>query len=434
MKQVLLIDDDKLFHESFRATIETEEIACFFAINSSDARKILEDESIQLIFLDLDLGKEYGLDVIEKLSAFSVPICILSGTASIHTTVKALKLGAVDVFEKPISKSEIQELIENYSLLSLPKKDEFLWKSKAMQEIESMVLSISTSNAKILLRGESGTGKEVLARRIHQESNRRENAFIAVNCGAIPENLIENELFGSRKGAFTGSDKDHKGLIRSADKGTLFLDEIAEIPLPLQVKLLRFIQEGEIHPIGSDHSETVDVRIIAATHRNLEKMLEEQLFREDLYFRINVFTIDIPALRDRMDDFELLLDSLIEKFMLEYKNKLMFSKEAIDCLKQYEWKGNIRELSNLVERLMLTVFHPVKVSDLPKNFQISTDRAEPPKPETSRSLKEARENFERKYILSAMDDSSSLKELSERLQIERTTLYKKLRYLGIKSD
>ncbi len=428
MIHILLIDDDKLFHESFRSTLETNELRCSFAANSKLAFEQLEKNAFQLIFLDLDLGKEYGLDLIEAIKEFNTPICILSGTASIHTTVQALKLGAMDVLEKPISKVDIERLIKKYALHSKPEALPVKWLSPRMIECDGQIRQIAPTAAKILLRGETGVGKEVLARQIHALSDRKNGEFVAVNCGAIPENLIENELFGSVKGAFTGSDKDYVGSIRSAKGGTLFLDEIAELPLAVQAKLLRFLQESEVKPVGSDKTEVVDVRVIAATHRNLEEMVAGGEFREDLYFRINVFTIDIPPLRERQEDLAILIDDIIEKQKISYKNNLSFQPETIEHLKGYDWAGNIRELSNLIERLMLTVFHPVKISDLPQNFR----QFEALEVETKfQTLKAAREDFERRFILDALKDAKSLKEVSERLQIERTTLYKKMKALGI---
>lgn len=428
MTHILLIDDDKLFHESFRATLESETLRCSFAASKTEALATLAKGDFGLIFLDLDLGDEYGLDLIDDLKTYNIPICILSGTASIHTTVQALKLGAMDVVEKPISKVDIERLIAKYALAAAPEAAPPKWRSERMVECEQQIRQIAPTMAKILLRGETGVGKEVLARQIHALSDRKEKPFVAVNCGAIPENLIENELFGSVKGAFTGSEKDHTGSIRSAEKGTLFLDEIAELPLAVQAKLLRFLQEGEVKPIGSDKTEHADVRVVAATHRDLEAMVSAGEFREDLYFRINVFTVDIPPLRERQDDLVILVEDIVESQKLTYKNNLVFQPETIEHLKTYGWAGNIRELSNLIERLMLTVFHPVKISDLPQNFR----QFEPKEVEAKfQTLREAREDFERRFILDALKDAKSLKEVSERLQIERTTLYKKMKALGI---
>jgi DNA-binding NtrC family response regulator len=368
MKNILLIDDDKLFHESFNQTVSSDKISCFFAINQKQAIKQIEKTDIHMIFLDLDLGNEYGLDILENILSYEIPVCILSGTATIRTTIEALKKGAVDLVEKPISKTHILKLIDKYSEISEKLIKEFSWKSKKMQEIEENIAYLANTPAKILLRGETGVGKEVIARQIHDFSSRKNKNFVAVNCGAIPENLIEHELFGSKKGAFTGAHKDHIGLIKEADGGTIFLDEIADLPLNMQVKILRFLQESEIRALGSSKDEKVDVRIIAATHKNLEEMVKNGSFREDLYFRLNVFMIDIPPLRNRIDDLEILIKKIVEKFKFQYKNNLEFLPETIDVLKKHSWSGNIRELSNIIERLMLLVHGPVEPSDLPSNF------------------------------------------------------------------
>lgn len=428
INHVLLIDDDKQFHASFKSVIESDEVKCFFAANSKQAIEILSKNDINLIFLDLDLGDEKGIDILPELTVFNTPICILSGTATVNITVKALKLGAMDVAEKPLTRDKILDYIKSYSKKIETTEYSSKWKSAKMKDCDHVIHQIAASSAKILLRGETGCGKEVIARKIHELSDRKNGPFVAVNCGAIPEHLIENELFGSEKGAFTGSDKQHLGMIREAENGTLFLDEIAELPLMMQVKILRFLQEDEIRPIGSDKTIKVNVRIIAATHKNLEEMVKDKSFREDLYFRLNVFTIDIPALRERVEDIDILLNDIIEHFKFKYRNDLQFTSEALDALKSYAWPGNIRELSNLIERLMLICFKPVSVMDLPKNLQsleVKSDQFD------KQTLKEARDAFEKEYILSVIDECSSLKEVSERLQVERTTLYKKMKSLDI---
>lgn len=428
MKTILLIDDDKLFHESFRATIESDTIQCLFAVNQKEATEQVKIGKPNFIFLDLDLGNEYGLDILQTLKAFEVPICILSGTATIRTTIEALKFGAVDLIEKPISKQGILDKIDKYSNNSAPKEFTSEWKSEKMIECENLVHYMANTPAKILLRGETGVGKEVIAKQVHSLSSRKDHPFIAVNCGAIPENLIEHELFGSLKGSFTGSVSDHKGLIKEAENGTLFLDEIADLPLNMQVKLLRFLQESEIRSVGSSKTEKVDVRIIAATHKNIEEMVKLGQFREDLYFRLNVFMIDIPALRDRKEDLPILIEKIVEQFKFQYKNDLEFRPETIQVLQHYNWKGNVRELVNLIERLMLLCQKPVSIQDLPQNFQSEVNQAII---SDGKTLKDARANFERDFIESALKKEKSLKEVSERLGVERTTLYKKMRSLGL---
>jgi len=427
MKHILLIDDDKLFHESFRQTIESDAITCFFATNMAESISQLDKTNIHLIFLDLDLGDEYGLDILKEIRSYQVPVCILSGTATIRTTIEALKIGAVDLCEKPISKTHILERIEEYSERTIHTSFKPSWKSAKMIECENMVHYLAQTPAKILLRGETGVGKEVIAKQIHQQSERKNAPFVAINCGAIPENLIEHELFGSVKGSFTGSVADHLGVIREAEGGTLFLDEIADLPLHMQVKLLRFLQEGEVRPVGSAKAVSVDVRIIAATHKHLEEMVRQGTFREDLYFRLNVFTVDIPPLRERKEDLPILIQSIVNTFKFQYKNDLEFLPETIECLQQHDWRGNVRELVNLIERLMLLCNRPVSLADLPKNFQKEVNTYN----EESNTLKGAREKFEREFIEMALKQEKSLKEVAERLGVERTTLYKKMRSLGL---
>jgi two-component system, NtrC family, nitrogen regulation response regulator NtrX len=429
MKKILLIDDDKLFHQSFNATFASTALNCFFAENSKKAIELLDKESFHLIFLDLDLGKENGLDVIELIREYERPICILSGTATIQTSIEAMKKGAVDLIEKPLRKDQILKLIEKHSIKTSHEISPIRWKSKKMILCETELQYLAKSPAKILLRGETGVGKEVLARKIHHLAFPENDRFVAVNCAAIPRELIEHELFGSVKGAFTGADKDHDGLICEAENGTLFLDEIAELPLDMQSKLLRFLQEGEIRPLGSNKTKIVTTRVIAATHVDLEQAVKEKLFREDLYFRLNVVMIDIPPLRDRREDLELLIEDLVEKFKIIYHNEPKFSIDVIEQLKEYPWPGNVRELSNLIERLCLTTKGLVELEQLPEKYRINMSSSKVL--QNPNTLKEARENFEKEFIEQCMSESSNLKELSERLGLERTTLYKKMRSLGL---
>ena len=429
MKKILLIDDDKMFHQSFDSAISSSELHCLFAENSQNAIKLLEEKSFDLIFLDLDLGNENGLDIIKSINSFETPICILSGTATIRTSIEAMKKGAVDLIEKPIRRDQILKLIEKHSVKSTREIHSIRWKSKKMILCETEIQYLANSPAKILLRGETGVGKEVIARKIHHLAFSEERNFVAVNCAAIPRELIEHELFGSVKGAFTGADKDNEGLISEAENGTLFLDEIAELPLDMQSKLLRFLQEGEVRPIGSNKTKKVITRVIAATHVDLEEAVREKRFREDLYFRLNVVMIDIPPLRERLEDIEILIDDLIEKFKIIYHNEPKFTDEFITQLKKYSWPGNIRELSNLIERLCLTSKGTVGIEQLPEKYR--NLEGEKNLDSSINTLKEARENFEKEYILNCMDEVNTLKELTERLGLERTTLYKKMRSLGL---
>lgn len=429
MKKILLIDDDKLFHESFRVSLESDELRCRFAANSKEAVILLNNEPFNLIFLDLDLGNENGLEIIEKIKSYEIPICILSGTATIKTTIEAMKKGAVDLLEKPLRKDQILELIDKYGQKTVSEKPKIKWKSEKMISCETELQYLAASPVKILLRGETGVGKEVIARKIHSIAFNKEAPFVAVNCGAIPKELMEHELFGSVKGAFTGADKDYKGLIAEAESGTLFLDEIAELPLDMQVKLLRFLQEGEVKALGSNKTKIIKTRVIAASHVDLEKAVEEGQFREDLYFRLNVVTIDIPPLRERLDDLEILIDDLISKYKIIYHNEPKVSPEIIVQLKKYNWPGNIRELSNFIERICLTVTGIVTLEQLPEKYRKVS--GEDYQTVSDLTLKDAREIFEKDYIVKCMAEVKSLKDLSERLGLERTSLYKKMRSLGL---
>jgi len=327
--------------------------------------------------------------------------------------------------------------------------------SRAVQQVRKMIQQVAESDANVLILGESGTGKEVVARNLHYYSSRREYPFVPVNCGAIPGDLLESELFGHEKGAFTGAISARQGRFELAEKGTLFLDEIGDMSLPMQVKLLRVLQERTFERVGSNKSIDADVRIIAATHRNLEEGIAAGRFREDLYYRLNVFPIEMPPLRDRVEDIPLLVNELIRRIEHEKRGSVRLTRGAIVALCQYNWPGNVRELANLIERLaILYPFGVVDVSDLPEKFQIEVDGnveqppiseeflsippvhydldTEPRLPRDGLDLKEHLSNLEVGFIKQALDDANGVvARAAKRLGMRRTTLVEKLRKYGL---
>ncbi|MGB5298457.1 MAG: sigma-54 dependent transcriptional regulator, partial [Thiogranum sp.] len=327
--------------------------------------------------------------------------------------------------------------------------------SRAVQSVRKMIQQVANSDANVLILGESGTGKEVVARNLHYYSNRRDKAFVPVNCGAIPADLLESELFGHEKGAFTGAISSRQGRFELAEKGTLFLDEIGDMSLNMQVKLLRVLQERTFERVGSNKSIEADVRIIAATHRNLEESIREGTFREDLFYRLNVFPIEMPPLRDRVEDIPLLINELIRRIEHEKRGSVRLTQAAALSLCQYSWPGNVRELANLVERMaILFPFGVVDVGDLPEKFQsdvpvaeaarLSEDmlgsaqpmqyqlESEPRLPRGGLDLKEHLSNLEVGYIRQALDDANGVvAQAAKRLGMRRTTLVEKLRKYGL---
>jgi len=363
---------------------------------------------------------------------------MISGHANIQNAVEAIKKGAYDFFEKPLDRERVllsvshciekKNLLEEITALKRMKgDDEIIGKSEKILEVLSIVKKVSPTNARVLITGESGTGKELIARSIHQNSKRRLFPFIKVNCAAIPSELIESELFGYEKGAFSGATDTKKGLIELADKGTLFLDEIADMSLNAQAKILRVIQTGEFSRLGSEKFINVDIRVIAATNKDIKRLIGEERFREDLYFRLNVVSINMPPLRERKEDIPLFVENFIDSVCRE--NGLVkkeIQENALKRLMEYSWPGNVRELKNVIESLVILSDDVIDEKDLP-DFILEKDEMN-----LTGSLKKTKEDIERKMILDALEKSDWIIARAARiLGIERTTLHKRLKSLGI---
>jgi two-component system response regulator HydG len=382
-KKLLIIDDEKSIVDSLGRALYGLDIELITSLDPEAALKLLKEKDPQVVITDLKMPKMDGLELMEKIKEFdaNIQIVMITGHGTIDDAVTAMKMGAYDFIPKPFNKQEIISVVnrafektalleENFQLKEKLKKSQtpsFEWgKSRVFKNLLERAAQAAASDATILIMGESGTGKEILAQYIFSQSGRMEKPFITVNCAAIPENLLEAELFGYKKGAFTGAYQDKKGKFQEANGGTIFLDEIGEMPLSVQPKLLRILQEGEVSPVGGSNTK-VDVRIIAATNKNLRKQVDGGLFREDLFYRLNVIPLQIPSLRQRPED----LHSLISFFIVKYckKNKkanLSLSADALRLVENYTWPGNIRELENAMERaVILCLGHQITPEDLP---------------------------------------------------------------------
>lgn len=371
MDTILVVEDKESMAEMLKQTLELEGYKVLIGRDSDEGIKILKENKIDLVLTDLKLPDKDGIEVLKASKEDNQirPVIIMTAYGSIESAVSAMKCGAFDFITKPFDTDhllllikraiETQKLIKENILL----KEEFatqlglpkiIGKSNKILNVAQMVQKVANTKTTVLLLGESGTGKELFARAIHNISSRRNYPFVPINCAAIPRELLESELFGHEKGAFTGAETKKLGKFELADKGTIFLDEIGDMELSIQSKLLRAIEEGEIERIGAIKASKVDVRIIAASNKDLEKLVEEKKFREDLYYRLNVFPIRIPPLRERKEDIPLLVEFFINKYCTEIKTAIKdISKEALSILMSYEWKGNVRELENVIERAII---------------------------------------------------------------------------------
>lgn len=440
--KILVVDDEEDILNILKFLLEKEGYGVDTAPNGEEALKKIEKDYYDVVLTDLRMPGIDGMTVLEKTKELrpSTEVVIMTVYASIESAVEAIKKGASDYIVKPFInedlKMRIKRIIEHrnlqreveilkYQLSQKVAGDIFFGTSPQMQEILKLLEKIIPTKSTVLILGESGTGKGVLAEFIHYNSPRKDKPFISINCSAIPENLLESELFGYKKGAFTGAINDKKGLIELANGGTLFLDEIGDMPLNLQAKILKFLESGEFIPLGDTAKKQVDVRVIAATNKDLETLIREGKFREDLYYRLNVIEIKIPPLRERKEDIPALTYFFIDKLSKVHdKNIKGITNEALSCLINYEWPGNVRELKNVIERaIILVTGEYITLNELPE--RIKKERSTP---FTSKSLKEALEEFEKNIILNTLRQCSNNKEEAAKLLgIDLATLYRKLK-------
>ena len=360
MKKILIVEDEAIIRMALRKLLQRHDYDVREAGSVKEALAKHNVDAMDLIISDLRLPGELGT---EMINAANTPVLIMTSYASLRSAVDAMRMGAVDYIAKPFDHDEmvatVARILEENSDTSVgegsaPESNAMIGESPVMQALYKRIQQVAPTAATVLVNGETGTGKELTAKAIHNASQRVDKKLVSINCAAIPENLIESELFGHVKGAFTGADSDREGLVVAADGGTLFLDEIGELPMEAQARLLRVLQEGEVRPVGSVDTQKVDVRLIAATHRDLGQRCKEGLFREDLYFRLNVIQLQIPPLRERGNDILHLARELLTRFAESYQKPVPeLSADAITAIKQYPWPGNVRELENAIQRALI---------------------------------------------------------------------------------
>ena len=446
-EHILIVDDEASIRTTLRGVLEDEGYRVSAAGSGADALRLIAEEPPDLTFLDVWMERMDGLETLAEVRRLrpDAIVVMISGHGTIETAVKATRLGAYDFIEKPLSLEKTLLTLtraleharlerENAALReSLAERVEIIGDSEPVRRLREQIATAAPTNGRVLIHGENGSGKELVARAIHARSARSERPFVEVNCAAIPGELIESELFGHEKGAFTGALARRRGKFELADGGTLFLDEIGDMSLLTQAKVLRALEEQAFERVGGKDTVKVDVRVIAASNRDLEALIRAERFREDLYYRLNVIPIEVPPLRGRKDDVPKLIDHFVAVFCAENgKRPKTVSGEALGYFLAYDWPGNVRELRNMVERLVIMAPGDViGADDLPAPLRpkdASAGRAEP----RERSLKEARDNFERAYILAELRANDwNMTRTAERLGIERSHLYRKIKAYGI---
>ncbi|WP_321476096.1 sigma-54 dependent transcriptional regulator [uncultured Paludibaculum sp.] len=445
--QVLIVDDEPGIRESLKGVLEDEG----FEVRAVPTGEIAIDEilngSYEAVLLDVWLPGMDGLEVLQRVRSSGqseLPaVIMISGHGSIESAVRATKLGAFDFLEKPLTIEKVMVVLKN--ALEQRRLQQQLREIKdtsrsrlrifgdsvPMKALRQQIQLMAATNGRVLIYGESGTGKELVAHAIHAESARADRPFVELNCAAIPEELIESELFGHRKGSIAGADGDKIGKFEKADGGTLFLDEVGDMSLKTQAKVLRVLDEQRFEPVGSAEQVQVDVRVIASTNKNLEEEIERGNFREDLFYRLNVIPFEVPPLRERVEDIPLLADQFLNEFTSAYGRKTKeLTEEAYKALAEYSWPGNVRELKNLMERIVI-MYPQVRIDA--RHIPMPIARRVVPKPaDRTASLLEVRQAAERDYILKKLDESSgNVSRTAELLGLERSNLYKKMRALGI---
>jgi two-component system nitrogen regulation response regulator NtrX len=443
---VLLVDDDPSTLASLSRAFRLAGHEATVSDNAARALDLLRSETFDLILSDVVMPGKNGIEFLEDLKKAGVrtPVVLVSGEANIEMAVQATKLGAMDFLEKPLSTDKLLVTLENAMRLSRLQeenrqlrdrlgKHELVGSSPAMTKLLAQIDRVAASETRVCILGETGTGKELVARAIHEKSPRRENAFITLNCAAVPAELIESELFGHEKGSFTGAAAKHLGKFEQADGGTLFLDEIGDMPVAMQAKLLRVLEEGEVERVGGDKPIRVNVRALVATHRNLEELVKQNTFRRDLFHRIYVFPLLLPPLRERLEDFPLLIEHFARQVAAQngWKEKI-FAKDAIDELRRYSWPGNIRELRNVIERLVLLAGDDPVAADAVRVVLHTADGAGAPTSSAIGTLAERTEQFEREVLLAEIHRQNfHMTNVARAMGLERSHLYKKCQQLGI---
>ena len=440
--KILVVDDEAIVRESLHDWLSDCGYQVFTAENGHQALEIIGKERLSIVITDLVMPGMDGIELMKRAKDIipNIGVIIITAYGSITTAIAAMKEGAYDYIEKPFCPERaellVQKLVEHQGIIeeniSLHQKleeryrfENIIAKSPKMQQVIEVIKIVAKSNATVLIMGDSGTGKELVARAIHAQSHRRGKPFIAISCAALPESLLESELFGHEKGSFTGAYAQKKGKFEIANRGTLFLDEIGEMSTNIQVHLLRVLEEKEFTRVGGNEMIKVDVRVVSATNKDIRKAVASGQFREDVYYRLNVVTIELPPLRERKEDIPLLAEHFLKKFALENQKKITgFSPDATDFLLKYEWPGNVRELENAIERAVILAQNSnIEVTDLPHQNLPLARSASPGK-----RLKEAEKN----HILTILAEThGNYSEAARILGISRMTLYNKARAYGI---
>jgi DNA-binding NtrC family response regulator len=438
-ENVLIVDDDVNILELIHRHLQSFNYHTYKAVSVKEALVILKDSKIDLLITDLKMPDVDGLQLVKYVSEHypKLPKLVVTGYPSVDDAMSVLKSGALDYLVKPFTKEELkQAVLKSFKGNSSSKAGsnghaasknnnvdaygELIGRSEAIKKVTDIIDRVKDNKATVLINGESGTGKELVARSVHYMGKFSRAPFVAVNCGAIPESLLEAELFGYAKGAFTGANENRNGFFQAADKGTLFLDEIGNASLSVQSKLLRALQEKEVVKVGSQKIEKIDIRVIAATNSNLYSQVQKKLFREDLYYRLTVVEINVPSLRERKEDIPLLVNKFLLKYGVEYKDRLVtIAPEALELLLRYPWPGNIRELENVIQRAVIMCDKRIEIDNLPDNLKYKIDFPE----DNLLPLKEV----EKKYILKVLEATDNNKsKAAEILQIDRKTLRQKI--------
>jgi two-component system response regulator HydG len=453
-KQIIVIDDDVAMKEMVEDFLQSKKVPCQSFSLASRAFEWLQTqdlEPIQAIVTDQNMPEMDGVEFVQRMQKLNpdIPVIIMTAYASIDSAIEATRLGAFAYISKPFKLTEFDVTLQKAMHLRELKKEnqtlrqsirggwkfgQIIGKSRVMTEVFHTIEKVAPAQSTVLIKGDSGTGKELVARAIHDNSRRKDQPFVAINCTAIPENLLESELFGHVKGSFTGAVSDKKGLFEEAQGGTLFLDEIGDLDMSLQAKLLRVLQEKTIKPVGANKEKKVDVRVITATHKNLQKAIEEELFREDLYYRLSVLPIQLPPLRQRREDIPLLANFFLEKYAaLNQSRAKSFSAEAMNELLNYPWNGNVRELENVVERLTVmsseevihkTQLDPTPLDNTSADFFLMATQDWP-----------TIDELNRRYIDVVLEKTGGRKEKAAQiLGINRRTLYRREKEAQITSE
>jgi two-component system nitrogen regulation response regulator NtrX len=450
MSSVLIIDDEREICESIKMILEYENYEVEYSTNANDCLNKLSENIFSALLLDIQMPEISGFEVIKKVKADypNLSVVIISAHSSLENAVKATKLGAFDFIEKPIDREKllisVRNAVEQTNLLnenteikkSLSGDEKILGKSKAINDILNIIEKVGPLDTRVLITGDNGTGKELVARALHNKSTRKDKPFVEVNCAAIPNELIESELFGHEKGSFTGASRQRIGKFELANKGTIFLDEIGDMSLQAQAKVLRAIEDNKIERVGSGKKIEIDVRILSATNKDLKSEIEKGAFREDLYHRLNVIPIHILPLKDRIEDVPILVEHFSNDISSKHKKaKVKFDNEAIKLLQEQQWSGNVRELRNIIERIIIIVD---KKDIMKEDIKFLFDSGKSSVGDIiaeSNSFQEFKEKAEKAFILKQLTNYDwNISKTAEALEIQRSHLYNKMKKFGIEKE